>query len=135
MSDLSLFSKNIYFFSFQKKSKQQKRQKRLKAYDLSSLTEFLPDPELKAPQKPGPEDDIKVNCKSRQKLLWVLLFIIQYYIASFTFDICNIVFVTLCPCWSDWRKHNIFLRSLTILSSNQIPCLPFINTYRTHYRL
>ncbi|RYR37253.1 hypothetical protein Ahy_A09g042169 [Arachis hypogaea] len=52
-----------------KNSKQQRRQKKkLKAYDLSALSEFLPDPEPKAPRKPGPQD-VKVNCKSRRKIL------------------------------------------------------------------
>nr|ACN78497.1 putative reverse transcriptase [Arachis hypogaea] len=52
-----------------KNSKQQRRQKKkLKAYDLSALSEFLPDPEPKAPRKPAPQD-VKVNCKSRQKIL------------------------------------------------------------------
>ncbi|XP_065870997.1 uncharacterized protein [Euphorbia lathyris] len=47
-----------------KKNKLRSRQKKLKAYDLSSLTEFLP--EITAPQQPTP---FKLNCKSRQKLL------------------------------------------------------------------
>ncbi|KAJ1397343.1 Ribosome biogenesis protein SLX9 [Sesbania bispinosa] len=50
-----------------KKSKQQRRQNKLKAYNLSSLLESLP--ELKASRKPGGEDDFKLNCKSRQKLI------------------------------------------------------------------
>ncbi|XP_057546073.1 uncharacterized protein LOC130825058 [Amaranthus tricolor] len=53
--------------SIEKKSKStRRRQKKLKAYDLSHLHEFLP--ELKAGQKPAPEPE-KVNCKSRQKLV------------------------------------------------------------------
>ncbi|KAL1296052.1 hypothetical protein HN51_056823 [Arachis hypogaea] len=52
-----------------KNSKQQRRQKKkLKAYDLSALTEFLPDPEPKTPRKPDLQD-VKVNCKSRRKIL------------------------------------------------------------------
>ncbi|XP_027364381.1 uncharacterized protein LOC113871485 [Abrus precatorius] len=50
-----------------KKSKQQRRQNKLKAYNLSSLLESLP--ELKASRKPGRNDDFKLNCKSRQKLV------------------------------------------------------------------
>ncbi|KAJ1401992.1 P-loop containing nucleoside triphosphate hydrolase [Sesbania bispinosa] len=50
-----------------KKSKQQRRQNKLKAYNLSSLLESLPD--LKASQKLGCDDDFKLNCKSRQKLI------------------------------------------------------------------
>ncbi|KAB2042784.1 hypothetical protein ES319_D02G240900v1 [Gossypium barbadense] len=41
----------------------QSRQKKLKAYDLSALSEFLP--ELKAPRA----NDFKLNCKSRQQLI------------------------------------------------------------------
>ncbi|KAK7279717.1 hypothetical protein RJT34_24774 [Clitoria ternatea] len=50
-----------------KKSKQQRRQNKLKAYNLSSLLDSLP--ELKAPQKTVSEDDFKLNCKSRKKLI------------------------------------------------------------------
>ncbi|XP_057458247.1 uncharacterized protein LOC130749004 isoform X1 [Lotus japonicus] len=50
-----------------KKSKQQRRQNKLKAYNLSSILESLP--ELKASQKSDCEDDFKLNCKSRKKLL------------------------------------------------------------------
>ncbi|XP_004491503.1 uncharacterized protein [Cicer arietinum] len=54
--------------SIAKKNNQQKRrQKKLKAYNLSSLLESLP--ELKAPRKPCNEDNIKLNCTSRQKLV------------------------------------------------------------------
>ncbi|OVA15904.1 hypothetical protein BVC80_1821g67 [Macleaya cordata] len=49
-----------------KKKKLRSRQKKLKAYDLSSLTEFLP--ELKNPRQPAPTN-LKLNCKSRQKLV------------------------------------------------------------------
>ncbi|KAG4160025.1 hypothetical protein ERO13_D02G207600v2 [Gossypium hirsutum] len=44
-----------------KKKKFRSRQKKLKAYDLSALSEFLP--ELKAPRA----NDFKLNCKSRLK--------------------------------------------------------------------
>ncbi|XP_021912643.1 uncharacterized protein LOC110826323 [Carica papaya] len=50
-----------------KKNKTQRRQKILKAYDLSSLSEFLP--ELKVNDKPSLADKLKLNCKSRQKLI------------------------------------------------------------------
>ncbi|TYH26147.1 uncharacterized protein LOC108474611 isoform X1 [Gossypium arboreum] len=46
-----------------KKKKLRSRQKKLKAYDLSALSEFLP--ELKAPRA----NDFKLNCKSRQQLI------------------------------------------------------------------
>uniref|UniRef100_A0A5B7CAX4 Ribosome biogenesis protein slx9-like n=1 Tax=Davidia involucrata TaxID=16924 RepID=A0A5B7CAX4_DAVIN len=49
-----------------KKKKHKSRQKKLKAYDLSSLTEFLP--ELKAPQQPTAAE-FKLNSKSRQNLV------------------------------------------------------------------
>ncbi|XP_062078386.1 uncharacterized protein LOC133782931 [Humulus lupulus] len=49
-----------------KKKKLRSRQKKLKPYDLSSLTEFLP--ELKNSQQPTPAE-FKLNCKSRQKLI------------------------------------------------------------------
>lgn len=53
--------------SIEKKSKSaRRRQKNLKAYDLSQLHEFLP--ELKEPQQP-PAPPKEVNCKSRRKLL------------------------------------------------------------------
>ncbi|MED6144614.1 hypothetical protein PIB30_017348 [Stylosanthes scabra] len=51
-----------------KNSKQQRRQKKLKAYDLSALSELLPDPELKAPRKPDLRP-VKVKPTSRQKIL------------------------------------------------------------------
>ncbi|XP_010244257.1 PREDICTED: uncharacterized protein LOC104588134 isoform X2 [Nelumbo nucifera] len=50
-----------------KKKKLRNRQKKLKAYDLSSLAEFLP--ELKAPRQPAPETNFKLNSKSRRKLV------------------------------------------------------------------
>ncbi|KAJ7967506.1 Ribosome biogenesis protein slx9-like [Quillaja saponaria] len=53
--------------SISKKNKVRSRQKKLKAYDLSTLSAFLP--ELKAPRQPGPQDELKLNCKSRQKLI------------------------------------------------------------------
>ncbi|KAK7280336.1 hypothetical protein RJT34_25399 [Clitoria ternatea] len=53
----------------QKKSKQQRRQSKLKAYNLSSLLDSLPELKPKASRKPGHEDDFKLNCKSRHKLI------------------------------------------------------------------
>ncbi|KDP47140.1 hypothetical protein JCGZ_22136 [Jatropha curcas] len=53
--------------SINKKKKLRSRQKKLKAYDLSTLTEFLP--ELNAPKQPTPTSEFKLNCKSRQKLI------------------------------------------------------------------
>ncbi|KAI9122872.1 hypothetical protein K1719_005761 [Acacia pycnantha] len=49
----------------EKSRNQRRRQKKLKAYDLSALCESLP--ELKAPQQPA--DNLKLNCKSRKKIL------------------------------------------------------------------
>ncbi|MFQ6630202.1 hypothetical protein Gotur_007174, partial [Gossypium turneri] len=48
---------------YDQKKKLRSRQKKLKAYDLSALSEFLP--ELKAPRA----NDFKLNCKSRQQLI------------------------------------------------------------------
>lgn len=50
-----------------KKKRSRSRQKKLKAYDLSTLSEFLPD--LSAPRQPSRETNLKFNCKSRQKLV------------------------------------------------------------------
>ncbi|XVF01317.1 hypothetical protein REPUB_Repub04eG0077500 [Reevesia pubescens] len=50
-----------------KKKKLRSRQKKLKAYDLSALSEFLP--ELKVSKQPTPAADFKLNCKSRQQLI------------------------------------------------------------------
>ncbi|XP_059447478.1 uncharacterized protein LOC132178914 isoform X1 [Corylus avellana] len=50
-----------------KKKKHRRGQKKLKVYDLSSLSEFLP--ELKTPQQPTPAAEFNLNCKSRQKLI------------------------------------------------------------------
>lgn len=48
------------------KKKTRSRQRKLKAYDLSSLTEFLP--ELKTPQQRSPLQS-KLNSKTRQNLV------------------------------------------------------------------
>lgn len=51
-----------------KKKKNRRRQKKLKAYDLSTLSEFLP--EVNASQKSAqPAPDLKMNCKRRQELV------------------------------------------------------------------
>ena len=62
---------NELIVSHQKK-KLRSRQKKLKAYDLSAMSEFLP--ELKAPKQPIPAAKFKLNCKSRQQLMCVLQF-------------------------------------------------------------
>ncbi|PSS29311.1 Ribosome biogenesis protein slx9-like [Actinidia chinensis var. chinensis] len=49
-----------------KKTKVRSRKKKLKAYDLSTLSEFLPD--LKAPRQQTPTE-FKLNSKSRQNLV------------------------------------------------------------------
>ncbi|KAM2493468.1 hypothetical protein PS1_044867 [Malus domestica] len=49
-----------------KKKKLRSRQKKLKAYDLSSFSEFLP--ELKE-KRPTPVSELKINCKSKKKLV------------------------------------------------------------------
>ncbi|KAL3538846.1 hypothetical protein ACH5RR_002212 [Cinchona calisaya] len=48
------------------KKKKRSRQKKLKAYNLSSFSEFLP--ELKAPQEKAPTT-LKLNSKTRQNLV------------------------------------------------------------------
>jgi hypothetical protein len=51
-----------------KKKKIRSRQKKLKAYDLTNLSEFLP--EFNALQKSAlPAPELKMNCKRRQKLV------------------------------------------------------------------
>ncbi|XP_073100217.1 uncharacterized protein [Elaeis guineensis] len=50
-----------------KKKRLRSRQKKLKAYDLSALSEFLPD--LNAPKQPSRETNLRINCKTRQKLV------------------------------------------------------------------
>ena len=62
---------NKLLVSHQKK-KLRSRQKKLKVYDFSALSEFLP--ELKAPKQSTPAADFKLNCKSRQQLMCVLQF-------------------------------------------------------------
>ena len=54
-------------FMFHQKKKHRSGQKKLKVYDLSALSEFLP--EFKTPQQPTPAVESNLNCKSRQKLM------------------------------------------------------------------
>ncbi|PKI58641.1 hypothetical protein CRG98_020967 [Punica granatum] len=53
--------------SITKKKKLRSRQKKLRAYDLSTLSESLP--ELKGPKRPPPTPKFKLNCKSRTELV------------------------------------------------------------------
>ncbi|CAN0878890.1 hypothetical protein LINGRAHAP2_LOCUS12707 [Linum grandiflorum] len=54
--------------SITKKKKLRSRQKKLKAYNLTTLAEFLPD--VNAPkQKAVTTNEFKLNCKSRTKIL------------------------------------------------------------------
>ncbi|KAJ6948932.1 hypothetical protein NC651_003057 [Populus alba x Populus x berolinensis] len=56
---------NAQEYLITKKKRLRSRQKKLKACDLSSLTEFLP--ELKPPRQSKPAAECKLNSKSRQK--------------------------------------------------------------------
>ncbi|XP_020593909.1 putative ribosome biogenesis protein slx9-like [Phalaenopsis equestris] len=49
-----------------KKKRLRSRQKKLRAYDLSALSDFLPDEAL---QKSSKSPVFKLNCKNRQKLV------------------------------------------------------------------
>lgn len=51
------------------KKKLRSRQKKLKAYDLSTLTEFLPELDSQK-QQSTPAAEFKLNCKTRQKLMY-----------------------------------------------------------------
>ncbi|KAK1298868.1 hypothetical protein QJS10_CPB14g01146 [Acorus calamus] len=53
--------------AFMQKSKLRSRHKKVKAYDLSSLSEFLPS--LDALRKPSRPTEFKLNSKSRKKLV------------------------------------------------------------------
>lgn len=53
--------------AIKKKKRLRSRAKKLKAYDLSSLSEVLPD--LVVAQQPAAATDGKLNCKSRKKLV------------------------------------------------------------------
>lgn len=72
-------------FLFKQKKKHRSRQKKLKPFDLSSLAEFLP--ELKSSQKPTAAADFKLNWKSRQKLMFVLQFMLFNVVIQFYFSI------------------------------------------------
>ncbi|KAJ3679533.1 hypothetical protein LUZ60_017544 [Juncus effusus] len=50
------------------KKKRLKKKKKLKAYDLSVLSEFLPDLETLT-KKSAQQTELKINCKSRQTLV------------------------------------------------------------------
>ncbi|KAL6531783.1 hypothetical protein OROMI_028146 [Orobanche minor] len=52
--------------SKEKQQKKRSRQKRLKAYDLSSISEYLPELKSSSESKPA---DFKINSKTRNKLL------------------------------------------------------------------
>ncbi|KAL8540390.1 hypothetical protein ACS0TY_001845 [Phlomoides rotata] len=54
------------FYYHVKQKKKRSRQKKLKAYDLSTLSECLP--ELKSP-KPSEPAELKINCKRRNDLV------------------------------------------------------------------
>lgn len=54
-------------FMFWQKKKLRSRQKKLKVYDLSTLSESLP--ELKGPKQPPAAPKFKLNCKSRTELV------------------------------------------------------------------
>lgn len=63
----------FFFICIDQKKKNRSRQKKLKAYDLSTLSEFLP--EVNASQKSAqPAPDLKMNCKRRQELVYVSTF-------------------------------------------------------------
>jgi len=110
---ISLVSALLYHelnkqFLFIQKKKLRSRQKKLKAYDLSTLTEFLP--ELKSSQQSKPTAEFKLNSKSRQKLMCVLHFLVCYLIEmfffSFTLSLLNLSCVITGFLLSDWRKGN-----------------------------
>ncbi|XP_068648343.1 uncharacterized protein [Aristolochia californica] len=75
----SKFEKKLEFYSKVKetvtslavkkgiKKKQRSRQKKLKAYDFSTLSKFLPD--LKPVQSPLKDSNLKLNCKSMRGIL------------------------------------------------------------------
>lgn len=114
---------------FQKK-KLWSRQKKLKAYDLSSLSEFLP--ELKTLWQPSPAAQFKLNCKSMQKLMWVLEFLLQAldFLCIVLFVSCNTGFIVI-----SLKEGNSWVQFLTILLCSWIPWLPFFNTYIAHNQL
>ncbi|CAN8266889.1 unnamed protein product [Cochlearia groenlandica] len=52
-----------------KKKKLRSRQKKLKAYDLSTLSEFLPECNASLQKSALPAPELKMNCKRRQELV------------------------------------------------------------------
>ncbi|KAF8410122.1 hypothetical protein HHK36_002644 [Tetracentron sinense] len=58
----------LVFLAENRKKKLRSRHKKLKAYDLSSLSEFLPEFRA-APRQPLSATNSKLNAKSRQKLI------------------------------------------------------------------
>lgn len=85
---------------FKQKKKLRSRQKKLKVYNLATLSESLP--ELKAPRQPIPAADLKLNCKARQKLMCV----VQGYVTLLNFLMPFFFFVLhLCTCLS-WHRSN-----------------------------
>ena len=89
----------VPFFSlFQKNKNARRRQKKLKAYDLSTLTDFLPD--LTEQQKQPAPAKSDVNCKSRQKLVWVTDLsssFIYHFIRQYDFS--HHFFIGILPGW------------------------------------
>ncbi|XP_078165543.1 uncharacterized protein LOC144560253 [Carex rostrata] len=78
-----------------KTKKLRTRQKKLKAYNLSALAEFLPDLETLAKTKETAViKDEKINCKSRQSLVYVLfnLFLTSkmLYPSCYSFSVLNL---------------------------------------------
>lgn len=73
MFPYDLLINKLISLRFEQKKKTRSRQKKLKAYDLSTLSEFLP--EANALQKSAhAAPDLKMNCKRRQELVYVLHF-------------------------------------------------------------
>jgi len=82
-------------------------QKKLKAYDLSSLSEFLP--ELKTLWQPSPAAQFKLNCKSMQKLMGVLEFLLQAldFLCIALFVSCNTGFIVISL--KEWKQLSTVL--------------------------
>lgn len=81
MKNLNFLVANSNYGVDEKKKKIRSRQKKLKAYDLSTLSEFLP--EFSASQKSDlPAPDLKMNCKRRQELVYASIKIL-YCVAIF----------------------------------------------------
>lgn len=52
------------------KKRTRSRQKKLRVYDLSTLSATLPDENVPPPQQDAPTAKLKLNCKSRTKLVY-----------------------------------------------------------------